>query len=66
MWDQKMLDDITNQIGIFFWLKQFSSVKNLLPMNYEAFVQEELISFEHQIRKHCYQVTQKRNEELRH
>ena len=54
MWDQKMLDDITNQIGIFFWLKQFSSVKNLLPMNYEAFVQKELISFE--LRKHRYQV----------
>ena len=53
MWDQKMLDYITNQIGIF-WFKQFSSVKNLLPMNYEAFVQEELISFE--LRKHFYQV----------
>ena len=45
--------DITNQIGIFLF-KQFSSVKNLLPMNYEAFVQEEFISFE--LRKQYYQV----------
>ena len=54
MWDQKMLDDITNQIDIFFWFKQSSSVKHLLPMDYEAFVEKELISFE--LRKHCYQV----------